>query len=88
MDQFQFLIDRVADPALVRQHPQVVKMATALSYDPLAVDRQAAARRYERSPARRVARNLARRMLGRYYNPIRRRMVERQQARRFADTRR
>lgn len=88
VDQFRFLLDRVADPELVRQHPQVVKMATALGYDALAVDRQAAARRYERSPARRVARNLVRRVLGRYYNPIRRRMVESAQARRTAATRR
>ncbi len=84
MDQFQFLIDRGADPALVQHHPQVMEMARALGYDPLAVDRQAAARRYQRSPARRVARNLVRRLMGRYYNPIRRRMVEWQQARRSA----
>lgn len=84
VDQFQFLIDRVADPALVQHHPQVMEMARALGYDPLAVDREAAARRYQRSPGRRVARNLVRRLLGRHYNPIRRRMVEWQQARRSA----
>ena len=84
VDQFRFLIDRVADPALVQHHPEVMEMARALGYDPLAVNRQAAARRYERSPARRVARNLVRRVLGRYYNPLRRRMVDWQQARRSA----
>jgi hypothetical protein len=45
------------------------------------LDHQATARRYERSPVRRVARNIVRGLLGRYYNPIRRRMVERRQAR-------
>lgn len=64
--------------------PQVMQMVTALGYDGLSVDRQAAARRYERLLKRRMVRNLVRRMLGRYYNPIRRRMVEHQQARRGA----
>lgn len=81
VDRFRFLIDRVADPKIVMDHPEVVKMATALGYDVLAVDRRAAARRYERSPTRRMARHLVRRVLGRFYNPIRRRMVERRQAR-------
>jgi hypothetical protein len=81
VDQFRFQIDRVADPSLVTRHPRVLEMAAALGYDALAVDRQAAARRYERSPVRRVARNIVRGLLGRYYNPIRRRMVERRQAR-------
>ncbi len=81
VNQFRFQIDRVADPSLVTRHPHVLEMAAALGYDALAVDRQAAARRCERSPVRRVARNIVRALLGRYYNPIRRRMVERRQAR-------
>lgn len=84
VDQYRFLIDRIADPKLVTRHPKVVEMATTLGYDALAVDRKAAARRYERSATRRIARNLVRAALGRYYNPIRRWMVERRQARHIA----
>lgn len=46
-----------------------------------AVDRQAAARRYKRSPVRREARCIGEGPVGRYYNSICRRRIERRQAR-------
>lgn len=82
VDRFHFYVDRVADPALVYRHPDVVALAAEFGYADLAVSRHEALRRYGRPPLREFVRTLARGVLGGYYRPLRRRMLDWQQARR------
>lgn len=46
VDQFRYITDAWADPLLIEQHPDVMEVARALGYDPLAFDAVKLRRRY------------------------------------------
>jgi hypothetical protein len=81
VDRFHFYVDRVADPKLAATHPQVVALAREFGYPRLEVSREEVARRYARPRLRAAGRLVARAILGTAYRPLRRRMLEWQQAR-------